>query len=174
MCGPEDGQLLQTVFCQGTLKLSLLINYYFYLYFIYSGGNSYALGQTYDNDDDGECWRPVMDEEDPTITAGSIVTVSVRLRRQNMEVLFNTEGRVEDLPAPGGSGDGGEAAGEAEEEEELEEQVPTHSGAQGNIWVKASIIKLVFLMIHECTQNLLYDVQFLVRQPFISNFALCY
>ena len=156
------------MFCQGTLKLSLLINYYFYLYFIYSGGNSYALGQTYDNDDDGECWRPVMDEEDPTITAGSIVTVSVRLRRQNMEVLFNTEGRVEDLPAPSGSGDGGEAAGEAEEEEELEEQVPTHSGAQG------LDNKNFLLMIYEYMQNLFYDVQFLVRQPFISNFALCY
>ena len=30
-----------------------------------------------------------MDDEDPSITAGSIVTVTVILKRQNMDVLIN-------------------------------------------------------------------------------------
>ncbi|KAI0226507.1 J domain-containing protein [Lamellibrachia satsuma] len=57
----------------------------------------------------------VIDEEDPTITAGSIVTVTVKLNRQNMEVLLNLEGKLEDIAS--------EEVKEIEEDEE--EKAPT-------------------------------------------------
>ena len=62
---------------------------------------------------------PVIDEEDPTITAGSIVTVTVQLKRQNMAVLLNLEGKTEKSEKPE------EIAAENVEEEEEEEKPPT-------------------------------------------------
>ena len=59
---------------------------------------------------------PVLDDEDSrTITAGSIVTVTVRLVRQNMDVLMDASDRlpVEDIQAAG--------VQEKEEEEEPQE-----------------------------------------------------
>ncbi|KAK3097244.1 hypothetical protein FSP39_007997 [Pinctada imbricata] len=37
------------------------------------------------------CHSTVLDDDDPSITAGSIVTVIVNLKRENMEVLFDKE-----------------------------------------------------------------------------------
>lgn len=43
-------------------------------------------------------WSSVLDDEDSTITAGSIVTVTVTLKRQSMADLFDKEHIEPDQP----------------------------------------------------------------------------
>ncbi|KAK2171190.1 hypothetical protein NP493_1094g02025 [Ridgeia piscesae] len=74
----------------------------------------------------------VIDEEDPTITAGSIVTVTVRLKRQNMAVLLNLEGKTEKPEKP-------EEIAAEEVEEEEEEKPPTEeqvAARKPKVWEK--------------------------------------
>lgn len=58
---------------------------------------------------------PVLDDEDSTITAGSIVTVTVTLDRQNMEEVFEQETEDSLMPA--------ESEQKGDEEEEHDEHV---------------------------------------------------
>ena len=64
---------------------------------------------------------PVLDDDDKTVTAGSIVTVTVKLKRQNMEVLFENETELQEEDME-------------EEKEEAEEETTT-----------AAVIFLLFL-----------------------------
>ena len=62
----------------------------------------------------------VLDDEDKTITAGSIVTVTVKLTRETMEVLLEEEeGQVE-----------GAVEEVAVEEPEAEEEEPVAAASQ--------------------------------------------
>ena len=65
----------------------------------------------------------VLDDDDSTVTAGSIVTVTVELVRQNMDVLFDKDLNLNELEEVRlvDNEDEGEEKPEGEEEEEENE-----------------------------------------------------